>query len=242
MSRMRLRKWLTLFQLIFSLIFIITTALIYRQLNLLVNFDYGFRTQNVVNIELQGVPYATLKGELMSHSGVVGVGATSLVLAGGSNNGALDPVHPVEYERYSDQLHDNEVTDVFRDLANIVGLGALIAITIACLGLTSMAAFNTELRTKEIGIRKVLGAGVRGLVWLLSREYVYLAAVAIVIASPASWLLNSLWLEQLGNRATFGPTLIGLSAATLLAMALLAVGFQTLRATAADPLDSLRRE
>jgi putative ABC transport system permease protein len=374
-SRMRLRKGLTLFQLVFSLLFIITTALIYRQLTFMANFDFGFQTEDVVNIELQGVSYTTLKNELMRQPGVLTVGAADILPANGTRNGArisanqqdtirvyrydvdsafldaldirlvaghsfsptyagrsegvlinetaarqlgfenprdavdqvlfasthaepisvlgvvqdyqflivvrpieptlflhdpagfayatvrlqpgamdaflthladvwkrLDSVHPVEYKRYNTQLRDNELTRIFRDLVQISGLVALIAVTIACLGLMSMAAFNTQLRTKEIGVRKVLGADMRGLFWLLSREYVYLAGAAIAIATPAAWFLNNLWLEQIANRVTFGPALIGLSTATLLALAMLAVGSQTLRATRANPVDSLRWE
>ena len=374
-SRMRLRKGLTLVQLFFSLIFIITTALIYRQLTYIVNFDFGFQTEDVVNIELQGVSYATLKSELMRHRAVRIVGATDILPASGTNNGAqvstnqqdtirvnrynvdsaflealdiplvagrsfsatyagssegvlvnetaarqlgfenpreaigqvlfgniqsepvsilgvvqdyqfldvvrpiepmlllhdpagfayatvrlhpgttdtflaylagtwkrLDPIHPVEYEHYATQIRDNGTTRLFRDLVQIVGLAAVIAIIIACLGLMSMAAFNTQLRTKEIGVRKVLGANVRTLFWLLSKEYVYLAGAATMIATPTAWLLNNLWLEQIANRVAFGLPLIGLSTAALLTLAILAVGSQTLRASRANPVDSLRWE
>ncbi|MGB3586515.1 MAG: FtsX-like permease family protein, partial [Tunicatimonas sp.] len=115
----------------------------------------------------------------------------------------IDPIHPLAYEFYEDKLA-NYNRGVF-DIASVVGFIALLAITIACLGLLGMATYTTERRTKEVGIRKVLGASNFRLAYLLSKEFLIILGVAIVIATPLSYFINNLWLDFLVTRVEFGP-------------------------------------
>jgi putative ABC transport system permease protein len=119
---------------------------------------------------------------------------------------------------------------------------AAIAILIACLGLFGLSAFTAEQRTKEIGIRKVLGASVPGLVRLLSKDFLRLVLLANGLAGPVAWWAGRQWLENYAFRATLGPCLFGLAAAASVGIALLTVGFQALRAALANPVESLRSE
>ncbi len=119
---------------------------------------------------------------------------------------------------------------------------AAVAILIACLGLFGLSAYTAEQRTKEIGIRKVLGASVPQLVTLLSKDFLRLVLLANVLAGPVAWWAGRQWLENYAFRTTLGPGVFGLAAAASVGIALLTVGFQALRAALANPVESLRNE
>ncbi len=129
-----------------------------------------------------------------------------------------------------------------RDATRILGLAAGFAILIACLGLLGMVIYAVETRTKEIGVRKVLGADVVSLVMLLSQSFLRLLAIAVAISVPLCMALIRMMLQDFSKRAPLeiGPFLwpvIG-----LLALAMLTIGSQTLRAAFANPVDALRYE
>jgi len=127
-------------------------------------------------------------------------------------------------------------------LQRIFTLFSVLAVLIACLGLFGLAAFTAQQRTKEIGIRKVMGASVGSLVGLLSREFAILVLVGLLIAVPVTlWGLN-LWLEPFSYRIEIEWWVFLLSGAITLAIALLTVGWQAMRAASADPIKSLRYE
>lgn len=117
-----------------------------------------------------------------------------------------------------------------------------LAIIISCLGLLGLAAFTAEQRTKEIGIRKVLGASVSSIVVLLSKEFIKLVLIANVIAWPIAWFAMNTWLGNFAYRIDIGWLIFLLTGILALAIAILAVGWQTLRAAVANPVDSLRNE
>jgi putative ABC transport system permease protein len=119
---------------------------------------------------------------------------------------------------------------------------AAVAILIACLGLFGLSAFTAEQRTKEIGIRKVLGASVPQLVRLLSKDFLRLVLLANVLAGPVAWWAGRQWLENYAFRTALGPGVFGLAAVASVGIALLTVGFQALRAALANPVESLRNE
>ncbi len=109
---------------------------------------------------------------------------------------AINPVLKVDYKDFNDEVH--KLYDVvFGDLVSILSVIAFLAITISCLGLLGMATYTTETRIKEISIRKVLGCSDGMLVYLLSKGFLVILLVAIVIAVPAAYFVNNLWLEQL---------------------------------------------
>ena len=152
----------------------------------------------------------------------------------------IDPIHELKYSWYSDELA-NQSQGVF-DVVSILGFVSMLAVTIACLGMLGMATYSTERRRKEVGIRKVLGAGVLGNVLLLSKEFLVVLGVAIMIAAPLSYLANEFWLRRFPNRVElgFGTVLIG--AGVVLVLGLVTIGSQTVRASRRNPVESLKVE
>jgi putative ABC transport system permease protein len=117
-----------------------------------------------------------------------------------------------------------------------------LALFISSLGLLGLSAYSTLQRTREIGIRKVLGASVTGIVGLLSRDFVKLVAIAFVIACPISWLAMHRWLEGFAYRTTLNGGLFALAGACALLIALLTISFQAIKAALANPVNSIRTE
>jgi putative ABC transport system permease protein len=122
------------------------------------------------------------------------------------------------------------------------GLFATLAILIACFGLLGLSAYNVLQRTKEIGIRKVLGATEQNLVFLLSKEFLYLVLVSLVIAIPLSWWVMHSWLQDFAYRISIKWWVFALGAILALVIALTTVGIQALRAASANPVKSLHTE
>lgn len=119
---------------------------------------------------------------------------------------------------------------------------AVLAIMIACLGLFGLAAFTTEQRTKEIGIRKVLGASVAGIVQLLSKDFIRLVLLALVIASPVAWWAMNQWLQDFAYRIDIQWWVFAVAGLAAVLIALATVSFQAVKAAVANPVDSLRDE
>jgi putative ABC transport system permease protein len=129
-----------------------------------------------------------------------------------------------------------------RQFGRVFAFFALLAIFIAALGLFGLASFTAAQRTKEIGIRKVLGSTMSGILILLSRDFVKLVLIASVIALPVVWLLMDRWLAGFAFRIDLSPWTFAAAALLTLGLALLTVSYQALRAAAANPVDSLRYE
>jgi putative ABC transport system permease protein len=127
-------------------------------------------------------------------------------------------------------------------LANVVLVAASIAIFLACLGLYALAAFTTEQRTKEIGIRKVMGASVPQLVSLLSKDLLWLVGIAVILGIPAGYYLMHLWLEGFAYKTTLNITVFAWAAIISLLIAWLTVGYESIKAARANPVSSLRNE
>ena len=136
-----------------------------------------------------------------------------------------------------ERLYDNE-----RRTGNLFTLAAMFAIFVSCLGLFGLAAYSAEQRTREIGIRKVLGATVGGIVGLLSKEFLRLVLIAFVLAAPVAWFIMNNWLEDFAFRIEIGPGIFALSAALALVVALSSVVWQAIRSAVADPVKSIRYE
>ncbi len=150
------------------------------------------------------------------------------------------PDYPFDYTFLDDQLDDLYVKD--QKIGDVFGIFAGIAIIIACLGLFGLASYTAEVRTKEIGIRKVLGAKVSGIIALLLKEFLFLVLAANLIAWPLSYYFMNKWLNEFAYRA--GISLWLFAAAGILAMiiTILTISYQSIKAATADPVKSLRYE
>ena len=135
-----------------------------------------------------------------------------------------------------------ELYDADRRLSGVLGAFALVAIVIACLGLVGLAAYTAERRTKEIGVRRVLGASVRQIVALLTREYALLVALGAAIAVPLAVVGVRRWLEGFVYRADLSAGVFAGVVAAALAVALFVVGAQAVRAARRDPVAALRAD
>ncbi|WP_373331532.1 ABC transporter permease [Salmonirosea aquatica] len=148
--------------------------------------------------------------------------------------------HPFEYaflEEVYQRLYEIQ-GNTSRMIVALTGL----AIFIACLGLFGLATFTAEQRTKEIGVRKVLGASVASIVTLLSKDFLKLVLIAIVIASPIAWWITGKWLEEFAYRVDVAWWVFILAGTLALGIALLTVSFQSVRAALTNPARSLRSE
>jgi putative ABC transport system permease protein len=117
-----------------------------------------------------------------------------------------------------------------------------LAIFIACLGLFALAAFLTEQRTKEIGIRKAMGASVSGLVFTLSKEFLILVGISFVLAVAPAWYFMRQWLADFAYRIELDVAVFLLSGLMAFVVASLTIGFQALKAAKTNPVNSLRYE
>jgi putative ABC transport system permease protein len=124
----------------------------------------------------------------------------------------------------------------------LFGVSAALAVGLACLGLLGLAAFTAERRTKEIGIRKVLGASAASLAGLLSKDFLKLVVVASVVAVPVAYLAMDRWLEGFAYHVSIGPGVFLAAGGLALAVALLTVAAQAFRAASTDPVNALRYE
>jgi putative ABC transport system permease protein len=131
---------------------------------------------------------------------------------------------------------------VFGDLVRVLGFVSFLAILISCLGLLGMSTYATETRLKEISIRKVLGSGNGALVLLLSKSFLTMLGLAILIGLPLSYFINEFWLNLIAYRTNISAGMIGVSVMILLFFGVVTVGSQTLRATFIKPVDNLKNE
>ncbi len=142
---------------------------------------------------------------------------------------------------FLDEAYDNLYRTEMR-LNRIFGHVTAISLFIACLGLFGLAAFSTERRTKEIGIRKVLGASIPGVAWLLSREFTRWVLLANLIAWPAAFGIMQSWLGRFAYRISIGIFTFLLAGLSALLVSLLTIAYHAVKAAFADPVESLRYE
>ncbi len=142
---------------------------------------------------------------------------------------------------FVDQAVDNQYRQE-EQLSEIVMFGSGLAIVIACLGLFGLASLMIVRRTKEIGVRKVLGASSSNIVMLVNKEFTKLVAIAFVIASPIAWYGMQQWLQDFAYRIEIGIGVFLLSGLIALAIAWITVSYQSIKATLINPVDSLRSE
>jgi putative ABC transport system permease protein len=119
---------------------------------------------------------------------------------------------------------------------------AAVAIIISCLGLFGLATYTAQVKTKEIGIRKVLGASIASITNLLAKEFLILVLTAFIVASPIAWLAMNKWLQNYAYRIHISGWIFLITGLIALLIALLTVSFQAIKAAVANPVKSLRTE
>ena len=152
----------------------------------------------------------------------------------------LQPQFPPE-TRFLDDMLDNLYGNESR-LGRIFRTFSLVTVLVACLGLLGLAAYEAEQRTKEIGVRKVLGATTPKIIWLLTSESAGLVMLSNLIAWPVGYILMENWLRNFAYRTSVGLAVLIVSGAAALAVAVITVSAQACRAAAADPVKSIRYE
>ena len=152
----------------------------------------------------------------------------------------IDPGRPLDYF-FLDESFDAQYRAEER-LSGIFSSFTVFAILIACLGLFGMASYMAEQRTKEIGIRKVLGASIPGVVALLARDFVKLVLIANLVAWPLAYYFMSRWMQNFAYRAGIAPWIFFLTGLAALMIALLTVSYQSIRAALSDPVRAIKYE
>jgi predicted permease len=151
-----------------------------------------------------------------------------------------NPGYPFNYVFVDDEFNKQFKSEML--IGKLSRVFALLAIIISCLGLFGLAAYTAERRTKEIGIRKVLGASVTGITSLLSKDFLRLVFISAVIAFPLSWWFMHKWLQNYEYRITINWWVFVIAGLLALIIALITISFQSIRAAIANPVKSLRTE
>lgn len=152
----------------------------------------------------------------------------------------LFPGNPFQYSFVDEVFYQQYQND--QRFASLFNIFAALAIIIACLGLFGLATFAAEQRTKEIGVRKVLGASVMNIVGLMSKDFLVLVSVGFVVAVPISWYLMSQWLQDFAHRIEIGPSVFAIAGGVALLIALATVSWQSIKAALMNPVNSLKSE
>ena len=150
------------------------------------------------------------------------------------------PDYPFEYKFLDDEFDQSYRKEA--QTSRVFALFAALAIFISCLGLLGLVTFAAEQRTKEIGVRKVLGASVSSIVTLLSKDFLKLVLIAIVIASPIAWYAMHVWLQDFAYKISIEWWVFALAGLLAVGIALLTVSFQSVKAALMNPVKSLRSE
>ena len=150
------------------------------------------------------------------------------------------PQNPFSYYFLDDSYNQQYKAD--DQFGKVFGLFSFLAIIISCFGLYSLSAFNVLQRTKEIGIRKVLGAPVGKIIYLLAKDFMWLVCIAFFIAVPVTWFVLNSWLHDYAYRISVSWWIFLIAGSIALMIALITIGFQTIKAATANPVKSLRAE
>jgi putative ABC transport system permease protein len=148
-------------------------------------------------------------------------------------------------ERFEYGFLDSRIQQLYQSekkMQDLFIIFSALSILVACLGLLGLVSFTTELKTKEIGIRKVLGASTGHVVLLLSKEFIKWIVLANIVAWPLAWFMMSRWMQNFAYRAPIGWSVFVLAGVAAVSVASFTFIFQTVRTASAKPVDSLRYE
>ena len=151
-----------------------------------------------------------------------------------------NPAYPFEYKFVDDQFNQMFLSEML--ISKLSRVFAALAIIISCLGLFGLAAYTAERRTKEIGIRKVLGASATGVAGLLSKDFLQLVIISCLLAFPVAWWIMHTWLQDYQYRTGIHWWVFAAAGFTALLITLITVSFQAIKAAVANPVNSLRTE
>jgi predicted permease len=151
-----------------------------------------------------------------------------------------NPSYPLQYKFVDDQFHEMFLNEVL--MSKLSTVFAMLAIIISCLGLFGLAAYTAERRIKEIGIRKVLGASTAGIAALLSKDFLRLVVIACLVAFPVAWWIMHNWLQNYEYRIEMSWWIFLAAGVSAILIALITISFQSIKATLANPVKSLRTE
>ncbi len=200
------------------------------------DFNYISLHRNIEPLTLPFVPYASRYLSLKVKS----TDMTKTIAEVGEIWSKLAPHRPFLYSFLDDDFNRQYQSDfIFRKLFTTF---SCLAIFIACLGLLGLATYTAEQRTKEIGIRKVLGAEVHNIVALLSKDFIKLVIVSILISTPLSWYAMNRWLEVFAYRMEIQPWIFMLAGLAALSIAVLTISYQSLKSARMNPVSSLKSE
>lgn len=169
-----------------------------------------------------------------------GEDAAKAIAAAGKLWNRYNPAFPFEY-RFLDETYDSLYKSEQRTGA-LFNIFATVAIFISCLGLFGLATYTAQVKVKEVGIRKVLGASVISVVTLLSKDFVRLVLVAVVIATPLAWYAMNRWLQDFAYRIEMEWWMFALAGLLAVMIALLTMSFQSIKAALTNPVKSLRSD
>ncbi|RYG01531.1 MAG: ABC transporter permease, partial [Chitinophagaceae bacterium] len=150
------------------------------------------------------------------------------------------PERPLEYVFLDDSFNRQYLAEI--RFGQVFAVFATIAILIACLGLFGLALFSVQQRTKEIGIRKVLGAGVTSIAKTISSQFVWLVMIAVVVASPVAYILMKNWLQQFAFRIDLSLWIFVLAGVSALVISLITISYHTIRAALVNPVESIKAD
>ena len=140
-----------------------------------------------------------------------------------------------------DEEFDNQYKSIERTLL-LIAIFTVVAIIVSCAGIFALSAISAQHRTKEIGIRKVLGASIADIIGLLSRDYIKLVVIAIILATPLAALGMSQWLEEFAYKITLDWWIFALAGAVALLIAFFTTGLQSVKAAMHNPAESLHSD
>jgi ABC-type antimicrobial peptide transport system permease subunit len=146
---------------------------------------------------------------------------------------------------FSYKFLDEEVKEFYESekrMSTLITVFTFIAIFIGCLGLFGLATFMANQKTKEVGVRKVLGASVQSILFLFSKEYILLILIGFVLAAPMGWIVMNNWLDSFQYKIVMSPFIFALALTVIFVIAIATVGYRSLRAALANPSISLRSE
>lgn len=223
---------------------------------------FGIKSLNTYNRSLRGIPVGIIKN--FNNESLFNKIKPTIIMASSDNrygfmlvrvepesgSQVLKRINKLWEQFYPNYLlQDDWVSDILakqyeseKKFGRLFTLFSSLSIFLACLGLFGLIAFITERRTKEIGIRKVLGASVQSIVALLSKEFIRLVLIAFVIASPIAWWIMNKWLQNFAYKIHISWWIFLVAGVVAVLLALITVSFQAIKAAIANPVGSLRSE